>query len=600
MTILIQSHGGEVRRPSPTSIEEVVSEALVPADGDIAVDEAADFGYLFPPSGDPGDYLPDDAVDDLDTLGGLMVGTGDDLTPGSNLPTVMTYWGQFLDHELTARTDREGDLTRIETPVPLRTAAEIEQLLKNARSPRFDLDTVYGGPPIGPLMPKAAARLLSGMRHPVQRAKMRVGTALTGDSNDPVPDGLDPHRDLPRFAQVEQPVRDAYLEIAEPQMTPADFAALQANLPSRALIGDKRNEENLIVAQFHLSFLRFHNRVVDFLTDNDTGWLPEWSSARDLTRLHYQWLVVEVYLKTVCDPAVVDAVLAAKARHFFEFRDAYYARNPNRTLGNALPLEFSVAGFRFGHTMVRGAYDYNRNFGRATAAGPSIIPSASFDLIFAFTANGKFGAAAGAPAKPKLPANWIIDWSRFVTADTSFPEEPQRSARALDTALAPPLGTMINEGNDPGLAPDFATLLKHLARRNLRRGLSLRLPTGQALHQHVHAAGGVASSPIADVGALVAPTKPELADFLRTSASRMHERTPLWFYLLAEAEAAGGNHLGELGSWLVASTFVAVMLSDPDSALSRDFTPDQSPVTMPDGSVIDTLEKWLRFAIVLE
>lgn len=597
MTLLIQSHGGARRAPAPRSTPNEGPEALVPAGDDVAVDEAADFGYLFPPSSDPGDYLPNDVLDELDELGNRMVPDDPDETPDSRLPAVMTYWGQFLDHELTARTDREGELSKIETPAPLVAAAEIETTLKNARSPRFDLDSVYGGVAIGPDLTPNVAKVISGMRHPTVRAKMRIGTALTDGDNGPLPDALDPHRDLPRFRQVEESVRNAYLALAQARLDAADFAEFAAKLPSRAIIGDARNEENLIIAQFHLSFLRFHNRAVDFLTANDTGWLPEHASAKELTRLHYQWLVVEVYLKSVCDPAVVQQVLDNKARHFFAFRDAYYARNAERTLGNVLPLEFSVAAFRFGHTMVRGVYDYNKIFGRPADDG---APFASLDFLFGFTANGGFRPSSAAPEKPKLPANWIIDWSRFLNVDTTFTDNgPQHAARAIDTLLAPPLGDMVNEGGGHLEGSNLHVLFRHLARRNLRRGFSLRLPTGQALHQHLQAAGAVTSGPIPDVGATLV-NKPDLAAFLQGSTSRLHERTPLWFYLLAEAEAAGGEHLGELGSWLVASTFVAVMLSDPDSALSREFTPAQSPLRMPDNSEIDSLEKWMRFAIVLE
>ena len=91
-----------------------------------------------------------------------------------------------------------------------------------------------------------------------------------------------------------------------------------------------------------------------------------------------------------------------------------------------------------------------------------------------------------------------------------------------------------------------------------------------------------------------------MRDFLKNSQSKFFERTPLWFYILAEAEKAGGNSLGEVGSFLVASTFVGVLLADPDSALSRGFDPTQSPLRMRDNSPIDSLAKWMRFASVME
>ncbi|WP_245372319.1 hypothetical protein [Rhizobium leguminosarum] len=158
--------------------------------------------------------------------------------------------------------------------------------------------------------------------------------------------------------------------------------------------------------------------------------------------------------------------------------------------------------------------------------------------------------------------------------------------------------TLFKEGEDQA-DQQLKELFKNLARRNLRRGYNLRLPTGQALHKHLNQTGAVQSSPIQDVSALFA-AKPDLKNFLAGTTSRFHERTPLWFYILAEAEAAGGNRLGEVGSCLVASTFAGVLLADPDSALSRGFTPNQSPLKMPDNTPIDSIVKWMRFAAVMQ
>ena len=593
MTFFINSHGGTGAKANVQKREVFAHEALVPSDGDIAVDEAADFGFLLPPTGDGCTTLPDTAVGDLDQLGNLMVPEEGTDTPDGDLPPVMTYWGQFLDHELTARTDRETALSSIENPEPTASATDLEQLLKNGRSPRFDLDSVYGGSPVGPFaspdIRRHVATLKSGLRHPVHKSKMRVGTAV---ELGVLPDGLDRHRDLPRFHQVEQKVRDAMRAIARSQLNDEKFAEFEASLPKRAVIGDMRNDENIIVAQFHLSVLRFHNRVVDFLNVNDTGWIADFDAAKSLTTLHYQWLAVDGYLKSICDPEVVQSVLDNRARHFFEFREAYAARNPRQTLGNALSFEFSAAAFRFGHSMVRRSYDYNNTFGRPDRDAP-------FDQIFAFTGGGGLGESVGLNNNA-IPQNWIIDWARFVTAQNDFADgKPERVTRAMDTSLAPPLGDMVNEGKDFEDTPDVKALFRHLARRNLRRGLSLRLPTGQALHAHLKAQGAITTDPIMDVAALISGND-ELTTFLRANESDLNTNTPLWFYCLAEAEGTPGDCLGPLGSWIVASTFIGVLLDDPDSALSRDFTPDVSPVRMPDGSPIDTIEKWMKFALVLE
>ena len=157
---------------------------------------------------------------------------------------------------------------------------------------------------------------------------------------------------------------------------------------------------------------------------------------------------------------------------------------------------------------------------------------------------------------------------------------------------------MVKEGNDEADA-QLKALFKSLARRNLRRGYNLRLPTGQALHKLLKQNGAVQSAPIADVStifnfqAAVAGLPEELAvQIVRTDA-------PVVLYS-GGGGSGGGNRLGEVGSFLVASTFVGVLLADPDSALSRSFDPSQSPLRMSDNSPIDSLAKWMRFASVME
>jgi Animal haem peroxidase len=583
MTILFQSHSGreKAKGPSPLTTRIAPLEAR-PEVPDIAVDEQADFGYFVPPLDAPENYLPasQTTVDELDELGNLMIEAGGAGGADSTMPPVLTYWGQFLDHELTARTDRETEISKIENAHPPVPSSAVESSLRNARTPRFDLDSVYGGSPIGPDITADVATVISGLRHPTLRNKMCVGTSV---DPVPLPDGLDEHRDLPRYVQVQPAVRNAALRVAQASLSPSEFDKFSDTLPQRALIGDMRNDENLVVAQFHLSFLRFHNRVIDFLESHDTGWIPDFASAQTLTRLHYQWLAVEGYLKGVCDPAVVNRVIHDRASHFFKFRAEFDSRRQNTRLGNALPLEFSLAGYRFGHSMVRGAYDYNKNFG--PEAG--FAPRATLNDLFEFT-----GGGGAINTSKRLPKIWVIDWARFVDASA-----PPRVARKIDTALAPPLNDMIKEGNDK--PEPLRTLLRSLARRNLRRGYNLRLPSGQAFHRHLNQIGAVQSAPIADVSTIFG-SKPQLRNFLKNSQSKFHERTPLWFYILAEAESGGGNRLGEVGSFLVASTFIGVLLADPDSAMSRGFHPNQSPLRMDDNTPIDSIAKWMRFASVME
>src|SRR5437773_1500206 len=71
--------------------------------------------------------------------------------------------------------------------------------------------------------------------------------------------------------------------------------------------------------------------------------------ARQLTRWHYQWLVVHDWLKTVTLSGIADKILFGGPKHYAPRHHELF-----------MPLEFSVAGFRFGHTLVRNAYDHNR------------------------------------------------------------------------------------------------------------------------------------------------------------------------------------------------------------------------------------------------
>ena len=133
--------------------------------------------------------------------------------------------------------------------------------------------------------------------------------------------------------------------------------------------------------------------------------------------------MVHDWLKTVTLSGIADKILLGGPKH-------YALRNHELFM----PLEYSVAGFRFGHSLVRGAYDRNRNFGKEA----NVIPIASFDLLFLFTGNG-FARNPADPTKsirnpfggqPTLPFNWIIEWDRFTDKGSA---DPTHFARKLDT-----------------------------------------------------------------------------------------------------------------------------------------------------------------------
>jgi len=548
------AHAEELARTqeSITTAEQAVGEAHL----DDA--ETTPFGYLFEAlAAEESAHLPatDPAavVAALKALGGAMVEdpphAAEPMQSASNstIPPIYTYWGQFIDHDLTANTDRDSAISDVTRPdlAPLDPAFVVEQL-RNLRRPALDLDSLYGdGPALDDGPATAAAGFYDGI-------KFKVGTAAAV-SNDPA-----------------RPIRGS-------RIPPDDD--LQRDLPRidrKAQIGDGRNDENLIIAQLHTAFLRFHNAVVDWVREHEpqcSGDAAVFARAQQLVRWHYQWLVVHDYLKTVTLPGVADDVLLGGNRLYDPGDEAPF-----------MPLEFSVAAYRFGHSMVRDVYDYNRNFGRPGRG----LPSASFFLLFLFTGNGTpaFGGDTDV-----LPFNWIIEWDRMIDKGATFPD---RFARRIDTRLAPTLRDLSNDGNDPALPPPIRQILKRLATRNLLRGYLLAIPTGQAVATAVGAT-------VLDEDDLQRDNNPVLNDAL--SDGGFLERTPLWYYVLKEAEVqANGTSLGEVGSRIVCETIIGQIRHDPYSFLHGHGNGGWTPAdgaTFDDGELITTIGDMLRFAGVL-
>jgi heme peroxidase len=555
------------------------------------------FDYLFLKlKDDPQSHLPADdpakVVADLKALGTAMIDDPPGTLEGNSIiPPVYTYWGQFIDHDLTANTDRDpkvlSDITKPDLePIP---PDEVTKNLKNLRRPAPDLDSVYGNGPAFIDPHSKDAGFYDGPR-------FRIGkNHEEGIPGDRIPPEGDLDRDLPRIGKL----LDAGI-ITEDIFT--DEQKADPNFRTRAFIGDARNDENLIIGQFHLAFLRFHNEVVERIKA-DPHRFGLWrrrphdavlfERARQLTRWHYQWLVVHDWLKTVTLSGIIDKILLGGPKH-------YTLRNHELFM----PLEYSVAGFRFGHTMVRDAYDHNRNFGKKDGGRGVILPVASFDLLFLFTGNG-FVRDRTDPTRstpnpfggqgPTLPFNWVIEWDRFTDKGSS---DPTHFARKIDTRLVPSLRQMVNEGTNPEIQDDanpankpIRELLRFLARRNLLRGYLLSLPTGQSVAQTM----GV--PPLTE-----AELRQNNSDALNAALEQggFLQRTPLWYYVLKEAEVrANGNSLGELGSRLVCETIIGLLVNDRGSFLNQRGGWDPSEgVRLDNGDPIVTIRDFLKFARV--
>jgi hypothetical protein len=546
------------------------------------------FRYFFPDAAG----LPEtpEMLARLDALGDSMVednptGPEPATLNATTLPPILTYFGQFIDHDITANTDRESELSFIDGNVTPADRAVVEAGLVNLRDGALELDSLYGDKPDQhPFLLKLAGL----MRHPTFTAKMRLGVPSLADGpRPPLPASPDNATDLPRLRFF---LNRGDITLQELQDLPDDLrgAFLEpdgAPIGARAIIGDGRNDENLIVAQFHALMLRFHNKLVDATGGGN------FEEARKLTRWHYQWLVVNAYLRAICDAAVLDEVIEMEAPLYHGFFDKHGPTHGATGPKMPMALEFSVAAFRFGHSMIRAVYDHNRIFGEAVPGSPSpLIPVAPFNLLFAFTGNGRMRPDPTSPpvTNGPLPVNWVIEWERFLSVD---PTRPLRAARKIDTDIAPPLADLVNEANDPALAPQTRALFKHLARRNLRRGYRLNLPTAQSAY------GAMRTIGVKPFWMLkpqeIASGSPERQDAV--TAGGFHVETPLWFYVLKEAEVLGqGEKLGPLGSHLVANTLLGLIIEDKDSywnAPGGRWSPDKFNASQP----VDSLEEMVHF-----
>jgi len=426
------------------------------------------FDYLLPDLQTEHSLLPESAETyaGLVSLGASMVEPESDACPDTSIPSAYTYLGQFIDHDITFEAKSDDMVKLSDTDFRVLTPEEIDTKITNGRTPGLDLDNVYYNP-----APRNCSRMVLGFVSGV-----RGGKAF----------------DLPR-----KPRR------------------LHDRANDRAaLIGDKRDDENLIIAQLHVAFLRAHNAIVARGHSFD--------EARRILRRHYQWIVIKDFLPRVCDPWVVSEILAGGNKVFQPVLD-----------GSFMPFEFSVAAYRFGHSMVRNQYVYNANFRNAKLT----------DLFTQTALSGDLGIF------DTLPETWIIDWQNFL-------DRGPNCARPINTALSPAL-LGLTAFNKP------MPVEARLPVRNLLRGYMLRIPTGQSVASALDLPVMTAAQ-IEEVAASV--SEEQLA---AVRAGGFAERTPLWYYILAEAAAANSGTLGPLGSTIVAEVLIGLVRGSKDSILRK-------------------------------
>ncbi len=472
------------------------------------------------------------------------------------LPAAYTYFGQFVNHDISAPV---GDVvTLAEVPagvgvIPATLPGGLDRAQRampevildnfvNEQANPLALDSLYGD---GPDSADPAIRAL----YAADGKRFRLGVTRTEDPQVFIDSGKDPARVIH--------------DIGAPDI-------LRRN--GKPLIADHRNDENLIISQLHLAFLLFHNKAVASLEQDLPDPAACFAAARQLVTLHYHWLILNDFLPSLLSPLALQIPLAQRPQKLPAAR--------------TVPLEFTTAAFRFGHSMVGAFYDFNANFGRG---GRIERDGASLAELFTFTTQRNMGRPGAATLQ--LPDHWVIDWDRMT-------RPPRRSpgpggAERIDLTFAP---DMLNAMGQSNVAVHGSILF-----RNLMRGFQRRIAFGQELAQ---ACGLTPMSPDEVRAALpdTNPAKPG-AKSLRTTAEElgMLDQTPAWLYFLCEARHyEQGERLGPAASLVIADTISGLMQFMPTSVVNHaggTWHPRQSPLRGPGGRGLTTLRSLLTFAV---
>jgi Animal haem peroxidase len=275
-----------------------------------------------------------------------------------------------------------------------------------------------------------------------------------------------------------------------------------------ALIGDPRNDVHLFTSQMAVAFIKLHNGLVDRLREDGAAEDGVFAEARRAATWHYQHVIVHEYLPSLIGAQLTADLLDGGPTLYRVDGDPY------------IPFEFADAAYRYGHSQIRALYQVNPGFG----------PLPVFPDLMGFR-----------PVSPEHTVDWTLQ------IDVAGRPAAQRAKR-IDSRLPAPLIALPTKvsGSQPGT--DYASL----ANRDLQRGQAVGLASGEAVARHL----GV---------------PPLTAEQLGLAEHGWTAETPLWLYILKEAEVLnGGEQLGPVGGRLVGEVLIGIIDADPESFLSVD------------------------------
>ena len=289
-----------------------------------------------------------------------------------------------------------------------------------------------------------------------------------------------------------------------------DNADVQRNAQGIAIIGDPRNDSHMLMSQLHLSMLKAHNALVDEARLSGKAENRVFDEAARQLRWHYQWIVLHEFLPTLVGKALVEEVLREGPR--------WFRPEPGRGF---IPLEFADAAYRYGHCQIRHRYRLNLK----------TAPVGLFPDLLGFRA---------------VPRERMVDWTLFFDADAT----PAQRSKKIDGKLVQALIELPVAVTGVCEIEDYHSL----AVRDLQRGQGVGLPSGEAVARHMRIA-------------------PITAEQVGIASGGWHDETPLWYYILREADVCtGGQLLGPVGGRIVAEVLVGLIQADETSFLRNSST----------------------------
>jgi hypothetical protein len=438
--------------------------------------------------------------------------------PNPLLTSGFTFVGQFVDHDITFDT------------TPLDQQQSDPNATTNFRTPRYDLDAIYG---LGP------------------------------NKN---PQLYDPN-DRDKFLIVKRPYSDIRGVLLK---TPGVVYDVPREAGGKAIIADPRNDQTLIILQLHVAMQMFHNKLVDYMRKLLIPRAAVFESARRLARWHYQWMVTHEFLPAIVGKTMADSVYKEVLTGVPIINIKYY--KPTNPLGRPfIPVEFAVAAYRFGHSITRPRYTV-QDFITSTGATVAVSSVPLFDQLTEANSDNILNGSRELPPRLKL------QWSKFF--NKAGDPRTARPVRQFDASMATPLFKL------PSTVQPDTNSSSLLSQRNLLRGRKMGLPSGQQVarlmgvtpltHAQLWQNHRIeVKIPISTTGSTANMVEILREDDVDNQNLKQlfadpgwNGEAPLWFYILKEAEIVGkGRELGPVGGRIVAEVLVGLLQKDLNSYL---------------------------------